>query len=92
MNQRQQIELADIRQRSAELWRLHALPAIDPETGHPKPFVIVSPAHEDVRFLLARLTEALDDVSRLEDMIDEDESELDDERLEDERTESSDTD
>lgn len=61
--------LAEIRARSAEVWRIHALPDVDPETGVPKPFRIISQADEDVKFLLERLTEAEDDISRLEETL-----------------------
>jgi hypothetical protein len=71
--------LADIRARSAETWRIAALPPVDPITGVPKPFRIISQADEDVKFLLERLAEAEDDISRLEDLLAAEE-EYDDER------------
>lgn len=75
--------LADIRARSAETWRIAALPPVDPVTGVPKPLRIISQADEDVKFLLERLALAEDEITRLEDMLSADEEEeLDDERAE----------
>lgn len=62
--------LADIRQRSKECWRIYALPPVDPESGVPKPFRVISKADEDVQFLLVKLDEANDEIARLEEMLD----------------------
>ncbi len=61
--------LADIRARSAETWRIAALPTVDPRTGVPKPLRIVSHADEDVKFLLERLDEAYNDITQFEDLL-----------------------
>lgn len=80
MTPRDAKQLAEIRQRSLELWRIRDLPAVDPETGVPRPFVVVSQSDIDVKFLLKLLSEAQDEITRLEDMMDEqEESELIDE-------------
>jgi hypothetical protein len=63
--------LADIRERSKEAWRIHDMPPVDPETGVPKPFRVISKADEDVKFLLRKLDEANDEIARLEDMVDD---------------------
>lgn len=82
--------LADIRARSAETWRIAALPPVDPITGAPKPFRIISQADADVKFLLERLAEAEDDINRLEDLLTGyEQQELNDERVEGDSTEDS---
>ena len=75
MTQREAKHLADIRQRSSELWRIHDLPVVDPETGVPKPLLLVGQSDEDVKFLLTVLSAALDEVSHLEEIIEERENE-----------------
>lgn len=75
MTQRDAKRLADIRQRSSELWRIHELPPVDPETGAPKPLVLIGQSDEDVRFLLTILSESMDEVAHLEEIIEERESE-----------------
>lgn len=72
--------LADIRARSNETWRIAALPPVDPVTGVPKPLRIISQSDEDVKFLLERLAEAEDEISRLEDLLMGDEQEVCDPR------------
>ena len=72
----QATQLADIRQRSKDIWRVHDLPAFDPETGLPKPLVLTSQSDEDVKFLLSLLLEAQDEVVHLEELTEEPLSEL----------------
>ena len=69
MTQTIQSRLNDIRERSAEYRHYVTLPAVDPTTGAPKPFRFTSQSDDDVVFLLERLDEALDEVTRLEDII-----------------------
>jgi hypothetical protein len=63
--------LREIRERSAELWRVAELPkgSVDPKTGRPAPSVITHKSDEEVRYLLAEIDRLQDDVSRLEDVV-----------------------
>jgi hypothetical protein len=64
--------LRQIRERSAELWRVAQLPkgSLDPQTGLPAPSVITHKSDEEVKFLLEQIDRLQDDVSRLEEVVD----------------------
>jgi hypothetical protein len=63
----------EIQERSAELWRIDALPD-SPE----KPFVLVSQSDRDVKFLLEQIASLHDEIERLEEMLEKDEDEYSD--------------
>ena len=69
--------LEDIRKQSAEMFRIAELPKYDPVTSEPNPWVVISKADEDVKFLLEQLDVANKEIARLEDYFDADEDAAD---------------
>ena len=64
----------EIKQRSAEIQRIAALPRIDPVTGGENPWVVVTQADKDVKFLLDQISALQDEILHLEELLEQDDA------------------